>query len=600
MSGYYADKLKSLRDMFGTTALTVGQDWLQVGERRYPIVDDVIVLLDEDQYPPNLRDRLGVSRAILRPLGKAFAEDIQSTFGEEWRLFPAFLPEHEAEFQNYFDLVDTKALGEMRVCDLGCGIGRWSFFLKDKCRELVLLDFSEAIFVARRNLQECHRALFFMGNLNALPFRPGFADFLFCLGVLHHLPTNALDMVRNLKKYAGAMLIYLYYALDNRPAYFRWLLTMVTAVRLITARIRNPYFRATFTWLVACFVYAPLIWLGHFLSPIGLSRYVPLHVDYKEKSLKRIQQDVYDRFFTRIEQRFTRDQIAALTDTFSELVISERGPYWHFLCGELKAKDDLSIAAVSGPLERNVLEKPAIVATAKMQQDHRRWWAATIGSLLCLFVLLVFVTNVPTELTAEDIIVFEKDLGLKTLPRPRSFDDEIRTIRLVQARVFAAAPRGQGIPEYEPREPSNLMKYKRGLCYDRSRSLEKAFTYMGFKVRHVFLLYRKDLSLSKSLLSRGHPSHAVTEVKTSRGWLYVDSNQPWIAVARDGWPHGAGGIWKHFDEFDGAPEYVRGPWWAFRGLYSRKGALYAPYFPLPQFNWGDFVEWAIFEKLAGP
>jgi hypothetical protein len=52
---------------------------------------------------------------------------------------------------------------------------------------------------------------------------------------------------------------------------------------------------------------------------------------------------------------------------------------------------------------------------------------------------------------------------------------------------------------------------------------------------------------------------------------------------------GTGGIWKHYDEFDGAPEYVRGPWWAIRGLYSRKGAFYyAPYFPLPQLNWVDF------------
>ena len=92
-------------------------------------------------------------------------------------------------------------------------------------------------------------------------------------------------------------------------------------------------------------------------------------------------------------------------------------------------------------------------------------------------------------------------------------------------------------------------------------------------------------------LTAGHPSHAVTEAKTGRGWLYVDSYQAWIAIARNGEPHGAGGIWKHFDEFDGAPEYVRGPWWAIRGLYSRKGAFYAPYFPLPQLNWVDFFEW---------
>ena len=128
---------------------------------------------------------------------------------------------------------------------------------------------------------------------------------------------------------------------------------------------------------------------------------------------------------------------------------------------------------------------------------------------------------------------------------------------------------------------------------DRRRTRDKALTYMDFKARHVFLLYRTDLSLLESLFRRGHPTHAVTEVKTSRGWLYVDSNRPWIALTRDGEPHGAGGVWKHFDEFDGAPEYVRGQWWAIRGLYSRKGAFYEPFLPLPQFNWLDFVEWVI-------
>ena len=83
----------------------------------------------------------------------------------------------------------------------------------------------------------------------------------------------------------------------------------------------------------------------------------------------------------------------------------------------------------------------------------------------------------------------------------------------------------------------------------------------------------------------------MTEAKTGRGWLYVDSYQAWIAIIRNGEPHGAGAIWKHFDEFDGAPEYVQGPWCAIRGLYSRKGAFYTPYFPLPQLNWVDFFEW---------
>ncbi|MBM2828383.1 MAG: Mg-protoporphyrin methyl transferase, partial [Actinobacteria bacterium] len=61
-------------------------------------------------------------------------EDIQHTFGEEWQRFPELLPEHREEFLQYFDLVDIGGLAGKRVCDLGCGIGRWSHFLKGACR----------------------------------------------------------------------------------------------------------------------------------------------------------------------------------------------------------------------------------------------------------------------------------------------------------------------------------------------------------------------------------------------------------------------------------------------------------------------------------
>jgi len=67
-------------------------------------------------------------------------------------------------------------------------------------------------------------------------------------------------------------------------------------------------------------------------QPYGWASQIPLHVNYAGKSLKRIQQDVYDRFFTRIEQRFSRKEIATLSDTYREIRFSERPPYWHFYC----------------------------------------------------------------------------------------------------------------------------------------------------------------------------------------------------------------------------------------------------------------------------
>ncbi|MCI0488597.1 MAG: class I SAM-dependent methyltransferase [Blastocatellia bacterium] len=326
---YYSNKLESLKDIFGSNDVRLEPDRLVVNGRGYPVVDDVIILLDPGQYPESLKGQGGPSESPSH-----FAEDIQFTFGEEWKEFSEILEEHKRDFLRYFDLVDVSGFSRFRLCDLGCGSGRWSHFLKDKCRELVLVDFSEAIFSARRNLKNAGNALFFMGDLKRLPFREKFADFLYCLGVLHHLPTNALAEVRALKKYAPTLLIYLYYALDNRPIYFRGLLAVVTGLRRLVSRIRNPFFRLSFSWLTVVLVYLPLVCLGWILKPVGLAPFVPLYEGYHGKSLQGIRQDVYDRFFTRIEQRFSRKQILALKDTFNKVVVSDHLPYWHFLCQE--------------------------------------------------------------------------------------------------------------------------------------------------------------------------------------------------------------------------------------------------------------------------
>lgn len=335
---YYAGKTESIRDVFGASSVSIGPGRITIDGRAYPVVDDVIILLEPSRLPASVRKRIGVAAgggAADTAKGSTpaqFAEDIQHTFGEEWRRFPEVLPEHREEFLQYFDLVDIGGLAGKRVCDLGCGIGRWSWFLKDACRELVLVDFSEAIFVARRNLSQADNVLYFLGDLTRLPFRDDFADFLFCLGVLHHLPTDALDEVRALARRSPALLVFLYYALDNRPAYWRTILSVVTRLRLFLSKVRDPAARSCVTWLLAMTVYLPLVGLGRALAPFGLSRFVPLHEFYRGKSVLRIRQDVYDRFFTRIEQRFTRRQILSLADAFGEVVVSENPPCWRFLC----------------------------------------------------------------------------------------------------------------------------------------------------------------------------------------------------------------------------------------------------------------------------
>ena len=219
-----------------------------------------------------------------------------------------------------------------------------------------------------------------------------------------------------------------------------------------------------------------------------------------------------------------------------------------------------------------------------------KWLLALVALALVVFVSLATYTNVSTELTASDEAVFA-EIGLRKPNASLTFEQQIALLREVQLAVFKRAPLGVGIDDYQAREPADLMRIGQGLCYDRSRTFDKAFTYLGFEARHVYLLYKEDKSFFNALFHYGQSSHAVTEVKTSKGWMFVDSNTPWVAVTRQGEPVNADEMWRRFGEFENAPGYLNHPWWAVRGMYSRKGHFYPPYMPFPEFNWPDFLSW---------
>jgi SAM-dependent methyltransferase len=334
---YYSDKIETLKDIFGTQNIKIDIDKIKVNDIEYPIIDDVIILLKEEYIPIEIKNKLKLTKAISKSkndnfANDTFAKDIQFTFSKEWEKFPEILPEHEKEFNLYFDLIDTNSLSQMRVADFGCGIGRWSYFLKDKVKEIILLDFSMSIFVARKNLREAKNALFFMADIKDLPFRENFADFIFSLGVLHHLETDALEEIKKISKYSNKLLIFLYYKLDNRPYIWQYLLYIITGIRKILCRTRNEKIRMFITYLFLFMIYIPLIYIGKLLDIFGLGKYIPLYDFYHNKSLKRIAQDVYDRFFTRIENRYSKNDIMKLKEYFKNIKISENLPYWHFIC----------------------------------------------------------------------------------------------------------------------------------------------------------------------------------------------------------------------------------------------------------------------------
>ena len=331
---YYSNKIPSLTEIFGE-AVQVFADHITVGgSKRFPVVDDVIITLEPWQFTAKVRRALHNREGMEIPPAdrEEFARAIQDTFGQEWSSFSEVLPQTRVDFERYFDLVDLNQLIDARTLDLGCGIGRWSYFLHPFCREIVLMDFSDAIFLARKNLAASTSAIYVMGDILRMPFAKRSFDFIYSVGVLHHLPTDGLSEVRKLAQYSSRVLIYLYYNLDNKPRFHRLLLRIVTGVRGILSGIRSERLRMSLSWAIASFIYAPFVALGKVLNPLGLATNLPLYHWYRDKTLFQLQQDAYDRFFTGIEQRFSRQQILQLKDTFEEVRVSDGLPYWHFLC----------------------------------------------------------------------------------------------------------------------------------------------------------------------------------------------------------------------------------------------------------------------------
>lgn len=224
--------------------------------------------------------------------------------------------------------------------------------------------------------------------------------------------------------------------------------------------------------------------------------------------------------------------------------------------------------------------------------------------LAVLIIVLAFITNVPTEVNAQDDAAFRNTLGLTRQQGPLTYSEEIELLHAMQRLVLERAPFGPGIPEYESREPTDLLRAREGLCYDRSRTFDKLFSWHGLKSRHVYVLFAEHPSTGKPLgfwrafLTLGTQSHAVTEVQTQRGWVVVDSNTLWISTTKDGEPVDSDSIRARWLEFDSPPSYFNRPYYSIRGMYSRRGQFYRPYVPFPQLNWPDYIAWLIEEVTS--
>src|SRR5205085_4813414 len=108
--------------------------------------------------------------------------------------------------------------------DVGCGSGRWARFVAPRVGGLVCVDPSAgAAAVAAENVAQFGNCSVVLGSAGELPVRRASFDFGYAVGVLHHTPDPeaALHDCIGALRPGAPFLVYLYYAFDNRPSWFR-------------------------------------------------------------------------------------------------------------------------------------------------------------------------------------------------------------------------------------------------------------------------------------------------------------------------------------------------------------------------------------------
>ena len=283
---------------------------------------------------------LGFTHCLGRALVVGMKDDNEhpetvASFGDEWEAFDQTKmnsSELERIFSDYFLIFPWGELPMDAVgFDMGCGSGRWSRILAGRVGFLNCIDPSDAIDVARRNLSDLSNVEFHRAYINETALPGDSQDFGVVLGVLHHLPDpleGLKSCVRMLKPDAP-LLVYIYYAFDNRSFWFRIMWQISDLARRVISQLR-PKAKQIVTDTIALAVYFPIARLCWLLEMLGFNvNSIPLNY-YRDHSFYTMRTDSRDRFGTPLEHRFTRSQIRELMELsgLTRIEFSDNAPFW--------------------------------------------------------------------------------------------------------------------------------------------------------------------------------------------------------------------------------------------------------------------------------
>ena len=301
----------------------------------YPIIRGVPRMLPPDLLPsleddyPEFFSRHGRGRGHTErpdaPL-TAVRRRTQEAFGYEWTWSADY---HADNFRDWlpsgFD-AEQGFRGKLGL-EVGCGAGRHAAATASIAKEHVAVDLSRAVdaaFARTRGLANCHVV---QADAMHLPFRERTFDYVYCLGVLQHMPDPeaGFHALTKQPRPGGILLVNVYQA--SRPI----VLFLLECVRQLTTRL-SP---ATVKHVS---VAAGVIEYGLFIAPwkgirdTRAGRWIrPLVPDRLDESAKddfdTCVTDWFDRLACPVKKHYRRDDLMRwyASAGYMDIVVT---PYW--------------------------------------------------------------------------------------------------------------------------------------------------------------------------------------------------------------------------------------------------------------------------------
>jgi SAM-dependent methyltransferase len=220
--------------------------------------------------------------------------------------------EWERNFGEYMSPLDAAELRGKRVLDAGCGSGRHAYYASQFGADVWAVDLGPAVEIARRNTSQCAKVHVVQADLNRLPFERESFDFVYSIGVLHHLPEPEAAF-RNLLEFVkpeGSIQIYLYWKPEGQP-FKALMLGMVSLTRSVTTRLPHPALYAL-SHPAAWLAFAGFVWPYKVMRRIpqlrNLAERLPMK-QYADYPFRVCVNDQFDRFSAPIENRYTRGEV---------------------------------------------------------------------------------------------------------------------------------------------------------------------------------------------------------------------------------------------------------------------------------------------------